>query len=154
MENRQYFEGILQLRNTDKELVDFVKKDICKNKEVWVAKQIKSKNGVDLYLSSQKYLVNLGKKLQKRFKGELKISRKLYSQSRLTGKKIYRVTVLFRAHKFKIGDIVEYRGEDIKIKSLGNRMGGCDLKTGKRIRFDYKEIKNNLERLRRQVEKL
>lgn len=91
-----YYQGILQLRNPNKEVLNFIKNQFKNNKKAWIAKQVKQKTGVDLYISSNKFLLALGKKLKKSFKGELKTSRKLHSKNRLTSRNVYRVTVLFR----------------------------------------------------------
>ncbi len=91
-----YYEGILQLRNPSEEVINFVRNQFKKNQKVWIAKQEKLKTGTDLYISSNKFLLSLGKKLKNSFNGELKTSRKLHSRNRVTSKNIYRVTVLFR----------------------------------------------------------
>ena len=94
--DHNYYEGILQLRNPNEEVINFVRNQFKNNEKVWIAKQEKLKTGIDLYVSSNKFLLSLGKKLKKSFKGELKTSRKLHSRNRVTSKNIYRVTVLFR----------------------------------------------------------
>src|SRR3989344_2668688 len=91
----QYFEGILQLRPLNKEILDYVKKQIDKS-NCLISKEFNLKYGTDLYLTSQRFTVSLGRKLKRVFKGEVKISRSLFTTSRFTSKKVYRVTVLFR----------------------------------------------------------
>lgn len=92
----RYYEGTLQLRNPNEEVLNFIKNQFKNNPKVWIANQEKLKTGIDLYISSNRFLLSLGKKLKKSFKGELKTSRKLHTKSRITSKNIYRVTVLFR----------------------------------------------------------
>jgi NMD protein affecting ribosome stability and mRNA decay len=94
--DKEYYEGILQLRNPNKEVINFVRNQFRGNSKVWVAKQERLKTGIDLYISSNKFLLSLGKRLKKSFKGEMKVSRKLHSRDRITSKNVYRVTVLFR----------------------------------------------------------
>lgn len=137
---RNYFEGILQLRNPTKEAVRAVRSMVERNKRAFIAKEERVVNGIDLYLSSQKFLQILGKMLQNKFGGELKISRKLFTVHRITSKRVYRVTVLFRLPKFKVGDIVKTRGRLIKVKSLGKKVFGIDIETGKKITVDYKHV--------------
>ncbi len=96
MENHQYFEGILQLRNPNEELIGFIKNQFENNAHVWIAKEERLKNGVDIYVSSNRFLLALGKKLKKAFNGELKTSKRLYGVDRQTSKLRYRATVLFR----------------------------------------------------------
>ena len=95
--NPQYFEGTLQLRNPNEELLNFVMNQFNKNEKVWVAAKRKLKTGVDLDVSSNKFLLQLGKKLKKSFKGKLIVSRRLHTQNRLTSRLVYRMTVCFRS---------------------------------------------------------
>ena len=92
----QYYEGILQLRNPNEECNRFIKNQFKNNEKVWISKEVKQKTGTDYYISSNRFLLSLGKRLKKSFRGELKISRRIHSTSRITSKNIYRVTVLFR----------------------------------------------------------
>ncbi|MBI4143468.1 hypothetical protein HY487_01135, partial [Candidatus Woesearchaeota archaeon] len=73
-----YFQGILQLRDVNDEIMAFVHNQIKKRKdEVAVTKTVSFPNGVDLYITSQKFIRILGKKLKENFGGELKVSEKL-----------------------------------------------------------------------------
>ncbi|MBS3097227.1 hypothetical protein J4209_00360 [Candidatus Woesearchaeota archaeon] len=94
--NPQYYEGILQLRNPNEEALNFVRNQFKNNSKAWIAKVEELKTGIDFYISSNGFLLSLGKKLKKSFKGELKTSRRLHTKDRLTSKQVYRVTVLFR----------------------------------------------------------
>jgi len=92
----QYFEAKLQLRPFNKEIYDFVLRQVAKRKNVFISKEVKLKTGIDIYLTSQRFARSLGKKLKDTFKGELKITRTLFSRDRLKSKLVYRGTVLFR----------------------------------------------------------
>ncbi len=94
-ENPTYFEAILQLRDVNDELMNFVCNQIDK-KEVNVAKVVEYKNGVDLYLGSQRFVRALSRKLKRSFKGELKMSRSIFATDKMTSKVLYRVTVFFK----------------------------------------------------------
>lgn len=94
--NHSYYEAILQLRPANKKLLDFVVKRIKERGNVSISKTVKLKTGVDLYLSSWRFAVSLSRMLKKSFGGTTKITRKLHTQSKKTGKRVYRVTVLFR----------------------------------------------------------
>jgi len=94
--DHNYYEGKLQLRNPNEEVLNFIRNQFRNNEKVWIAKEERLKTGIDLYISSNRFLLSLGKKLKKSFKGELKTSRKLFSKSRITSKQLYRVTVLFK----------------------------------------------------------
>ena len=138
--NNQYFEGILQLRNPIQKAVDFIRAAVDKRNDVFIAKEVKIKKGIDFYMSSQKFLQILGKKLQKRFGGEYKISRKLFGINKLTSKMIYRVNVLVRLSKFRIGQTIDYRGKKIKIVGLRDKIQGIDVKSGKKILIKYTDV--------------
>ena len=96
MHNKDYFEGTLQLRNIGDEVVEFAVKEIEKNENANIAKISKVTNGIDIYVAPQKLLRSIGNKLQHHFSGQLIVSRKLHTRSRVTSKDLYRVNVLFR----------------------------------------------------------
>ncbi len=96
----QYYEAILQLRPKNKEVLDYVLRQLEKRKNIFISKKVELKKGVDLYISDKRFTRALGKKLKKSFRGELKLSRKLYGYDRQKSKKIYRLTVLFRLKNF------------------------------------------------------
>ena len=91
----QYFEAILQLRNPNDELINFVRNQV-KKRGATIAKVKTLKNGVDMYISDQRFTRAMGNKMKKAFKGELKMSRKIFTRNKQTSKDVYRVTVLFR----------------------------------------------------------
>ncbi len=95
----QYYEAILQLRPESKEVLDFIKIQLNKRKDVFISKKINLDTGSDIYLSSQRFAKALGMHLKKRFKGEIKITSSLYGISKKSGKRLYRLTVLFRLKK-------------------------------------------------------
>ena len=130
-----YFEGKLQLRNPTPEVINYVRKKIAQNKQVWIAKEKKVRNGIDFWLSSNKFLLDLGNKLKKRFVGILKTSKKLHTQHKVTSKLLYRGTVLFRCLDFKRGDIIEVDGEQLKITDISKQVSVKNLTTGKKERW-------------------
>ncbi len=127
-----YFQGILQLRDINEEILSFVYNQIKKRGNVAVTRTVKYSNGIDLYITSQKYIRILGKKLKESFGGELKISSKLHTRNK-QGKDLYRVNVLFKPPKYKRGDIVLIRGDKIKLISIKKKIFARNLKTGKKV---------------------
>lgn len=127
-----YFQGILQLRDINDEILGFVHAQIKKRGNVAVTKTVKFPNGADMYITSQKFIRILGKKLKESFGGELKISAKLHTTNR-QGKELYRVNALFRLSKYKKGDIVSVRGEHVRLISLGKKVFAKNMKTGKKV---------------------
>lgn len=134
-----YFQGILQLRDINDEINSYVYNQIEKRNDVVITKTQKFPNGVDLYITSQKFIRLLGKKLKESFGGELKISSKLHTKSK-EGKEIYRINVLFKSSKYKAGDIVRVRGDDFKLISLRDKIFARNLKTGKKVKIRSNEL--------------
>ena len=134
-----YFQGILQLRNVNEEIYRFVHNQIKKRGDVAVTKTVNYENGKDLYITSQKFITILGKKLKESFGGELKISSKLHTRSK-TGRDLYRVNVLYRPSPHKRGDVVSVRGDEVKILQIGRRIFARDLKTGKKMRIRMEDL--------------
>ncbi|MBI3035718.1 hypothetical protein HYY71_05345 [Candidatus Woesearchaeota archaeon] len=134
-----YFQGVLQLRGINDEILSFVANQIEKRNDVAVTKTVKLGNGFDLYITSQKFIRILGKKLKDSFGGELKISSKLHTTNR-QGKELYRVNVLFRLSKHKKGDIVSVRGDEVRLISIGKKIFARNLKTGKKVTIRSNEL--------------
>ncbi len=91
-----YYEAILQLRPVKEEIITFLSEELKKRPDVSISKQVDYKNGVDFYISSNEFTKSFGYKLKRKFRGELVISRALYSKDSMTSKLLYRLTILFR----------------------------------------------------------
>jgi len=135
-----YFEGTLQLRNAGNEVIEFIVKEIEKTENVNIAELKKVTNGVDIYISRQRFLRSLGKKLQDNYPGQLIVSKKIHTKNRLTSRDVYRVNVLFRIPTFKKGDIIEYKGNKIKIMGIQKKVFAKDVKTGKKLNLSFKDL--------------
>ena len=135
----QYFEGILQLRNhNDNILLDIDQRvEKVSSKGIIISQIKKVRGGVDLYFNNNKYIQKLGRDLQKKFGGILKISPKLFSRDNQTGKDLFRVNVLLRLNDFVVGNILKIDNKYIKITSLDKRINGTDLELNKKKSFDY-----------------
>lgn len=138
MINDQYYEGILQLRNSNQNIIDFIKAQVKKEK-VAITKVIKEKTGYDYYITSRKFLHKLAKKLQQNYNGQLKISPKLFSKNRLTSKNVYRLNVLFKLFPHKKGDIINHKGEKLKIVNIGNKVLAKNTK-GEKFWISYDDL--------------
>ena len=136
-----YFQGILQLRDINDEILSFVHNQIKKRGDVAVTRTVRLANGLDLYITSQKFIRILGKKLKDSFGGELKISSKLHTTNK-QGKELHRVNVLFRLSKYKKGDIVSIRGDEVRLISIGKKIFAKNIKTGKKVTIRNKELFN------------
>ena len=96
-----YFEATIQLRNPNKEISDFMVNQVNNRQDTFISDVIPLKEGIDIKMSSQRFARSLGAKMRKSFKGELKTSRKLFTQNHQTSKNVYRVTVCFRMEKIE-----------------------------------------------------
>lgn len=137
-----YYQGILQLRNINEEIAAFVRNQIGKRHGVAITKTVEFSDGIDLYLTSQKYIRLIGKKLKDSFGGEMKISSKLHTRNK-QGKDLYRINVLFRLHKFRAGDVANVRGDKVKLIRIGEKIFAKDLKTGKKIAIRSSDLSQN-----------
>lgn len=136
-----YFEGILQLRDTSNEVLNYVKHLVGQKPDVHIAKIQKLKTGLDIYISSQRFLRTLGLALQKKFGGELVVSRRLHTTHHLTSRFLYRVNVLFRQHHCKKGDIITVRGKKYEVINCGKKIFCRDIKTNQKVQLNYNMLK-------------
>lgn len=137
----KYFEGVLQLRNPTDELIRFVFNLVDSRKNVAITKEVKHKDGVDYYFTSQKYLQIVGKRLKSSFPGEYKLSSSLHTRDSQHNKDLYRINILFRYYKVKKGQIITYNGEKYKVIRSGDKLTAKNIKTGKNEFLDINKIK-------------
>ena len=65
--------------------------------------------------------------------GFQKVSRKLFSRDHQSGKEMWRVTLLFEELPFKVGQIIDDQGDEVKIINISKRkITVRDLETGKK----------------------
>ena len=138
--HKDYFEGILQLRNPNKEVMDFAINELEKKENASVTKIKKVPNGIDIYMWPQRFLRNLCSRLQNKFGGHVTISTKLHTKNRITSKEVHRVNALFRMTSFKRGDVIDYKGEKIKIINMHKKVLAKGVKTGKKLNLSFKDL--------------
>ena len=119
--------------------MDFVSNQIGKN-SISIGKSVKQKNGIDLYLSSNKFLKQIGKKLKNTFSGELIESKSLFTVNRITSKKVYRGCILFRFHAIKKREIISIRGDQYEVLKISNNIYVKNLKTGKKKYVKFQDL--------------
>lgn len=138
--NKDYFEGILQIRGGSQEILDWIHERVAQDKRARISKQKKVPNGIDLYMTDQHYLQNLGHKLKEKYPGILKISRRLFTVDKMTSKLLYRVNVLFKPLGIKRGDIITVHGEQVEILRIEARVHVKELKSGKKKDIDLEAV--------------
>ncbi len=92
----RYYEAIIQLRPDEEKIVSYVYNFLKDKPYAKITQEKQLKSGRDLYITSKKAAMALGKRLKEVFPGELTLSRTLHTRDRQTSKDLYRVTVLFR----------------------------------------------------------
>ena len=140
-----YFEGVLQLRGCTDEVLDWAHDEIIRAGRAKIAKAKEVPGGVDIYLSSQHYMQSLGRKLQQRFGGIVKVTGRLYTTSHVTSRDIYRMAVLFKQMPFKTGDVVKLHGEEWKVLSVGNQIRMQNIKSGEKLRMLADKLAKHLK---------
>ena len=132
MKHDKYYQGILQLRNVPKEIIDYVL-DRFESQKVGIAKIVKLKTGIDIYSASNKFSKKIAHYLYKNYGGEIKENPKLFSRDSQTGKNIYRMNILFRCPDYLPGEVIKVNDQIIKISSLSTDiLKGTNLSTMKR----------------------
>src|SRR3989338_7378166 len=134
-----YFQGILQLRDVNSEIIDFVKNQMQKRDDASITKTVRYPNGVDYYITSQHFIRAVAKKLKESFGGELKVTSSLHTKNR-QGRELYRVNALFRLSRHKIGDVVNIRGDDVKLLRIGKNVFARNMKTGRKLRIRIEDL--------------
>ncbi len=123
------------MREINEAVADFVVNDIKKYGDdfIKITKIVKLKNGVDLYITSKKYLQKIAKKLVAHFGGEYNISPQLFTKDRHSGKEVYRINVLFKMPEYKKGEAIILEGRLLRVVTCAKRITCVDMKTSKKV---------------------
>lgn len=136
----EYFEATVQLRNVDKNVIDFVLERLSEHGVV-VAKEEWYKHGVDFYVSDSGFAQKMGRELQQRFGGMVKKTAKIFTRDHMTGKDVYRVTVLFKQFPYEVGGEFPFKGKNYVVLAVGKDVFVEDAagKEKRRLRFSELE---------------
>lgn len=134
-----YYVSVLQLRSLRADIESFVESEIYRgrSKGVFVSRRKKVRDGIDYYLSSNRFAVGLGRRLKKRFSGYLKVSRRIFSRDRQTSRDLYRITVFYKSLSVNVGDIIVSGSSIVSVSSVGKKIVGTNLESGKREFIDF-----------------
>ena len=129
----KYFEVKIQLRNRKNfhfnEVVSFVRAKVKERKGVFITKEEELRDGIDFYVTSQKFVQTIGSGLTRRFAGDLKVTSSLHTRDWKTSKDLYRVDVVFRLGDFNVGDILKINHKFVLVKSVAGMMvSGVNIK--------------------------
>jgi len=141
----EYFEGILQIRHGNQELIDWILKKVQEDGKAKVTKAKKVRNGVDLYVTDQHYLQSLGKKIKQNFIGIYKVSTRLHTTDKMTSKLLYRISVLFKPLNVKRGEIIKIEGEEAEILGVDKRARIRLLRTGQKKEISLDKLEKAIK---------
>ncbi len=147
----QYFEGILQIRSSNKENIEkaheFIENDLknSEKKGYFCSKLVEIKKGKDYFLTSQNYIQELAQKVFNEFGYEIKVNAQLFSRNKQKSKDIFRVNALVNLPNFKKGDTIDINGNILKIKSVkGKFLQAHDLEKDKDVKMELKGKKYDI----------
>ncbi|MGV8172221.1 MAG: NMD3-related protein [Candidatus Woesearchaeota archaeon] len=140
----KYFEGILQVRNADKSIIDFIKKDLSryKSKGIHINKEIDidgSGINVDYYYTDKGYLKVIAEKLRNNFGAILKHNAQLFSIDWETSKNLYRLNVLVEFPKYHKNDVIKIGRQLFKIVSMDEKIHVSNIETDTKTLLVHKE---------------
>ncbi len=138
-----YYEGIVQVRATDRRLTDReldAATRIAHETEAsmqgegarlsYISDLKETKDGLDIVVGSQAIGLAISQAVSQRLGGRYTTHPKLVGEK--AGRPIYRVTYLVRLYPFLRGDVIEVGGADLEIVSVeSNHVRGVDLATGR-----------------------
>jgi nonsense-mediated mRNA decay protein 3 len=146
--NTEYFEGILQIRNPDEDILEFLNHELYRAEEklIFVTNVEKVKNGFDYYITSKKHITRIAQSLQSQFGGTVKVSEQLFSHDSLRSKDIFRINVLYNCPDTKKGDVIKYNDKIYLVTSVTKQIyvKELDSETKSKISFDdsFEKIKS------------
>ncbi len=149
-----YYEAIVQVRPTEKEMTDEEKKEVSEivhqrievdkgeKKDVFITAEEEIHGGIDFYLSDNRVSKNLSYEIADKFGGLVTSSSEL--AGREDGQNVYRMTYSVRLPPYDIGDFIKHEKKIYRIRGVksGNRpVVVYDIEKNKSTTID----KNDLE---------
>lgn len=134
--HHNYFEGILQLRNPNEEILNFMTNQIQKNKQK-LAKTEELKQGIDMYFQNKKFMASLATKIIKEFGGKTKKTATLHTKNKLTSKELYRQTIFIEFPDFFKKDILEIENNIYLVTDMKKKLGVFNLIKEKKEKIRY-----------------
>jgi NMD protein affecting ribosome stability and mRNA decay len=132
----QYYEGILQVRNTREEIKKHIQNYLQKNK-IPINDMVDKENSTDYYFVQKNKIQTVANNIIKNFSGHLDINEQLFSRNHLTSKDIYRINALLTIPIFKQKDVVKINDEAIQITNLAKEISGTNLTTGNKTTLQF-----------------
>ncbi len=138
----KYFTAVLQLRYPSEEAIKFLYDTIENDKENnFISKEEEQPNGIDYYLSSNKFTRKVAKHLVEKFGGTLGEYERIFSYNRERSQNIYRMNILIEFPIFKRNDIIKFKKRIYLVKNIAKNVSLTELASGKDTTIQYKLIK-------------
>ena len=152
--NERYYEAVLQLRHASEEAQRWTEQRLA-SEGVHISQREYVPEGIDYYLSSARFLRTLSREQRDRFGAEVTLTAKLFSQDKLTSRKLFRTVALVKMPPYHAGCVVFCEGKVIYLTSVsGEKLAGIDMSSGKRVSMRPRSKPELLERLETQVTKV
>ncbi len=136
-EGTQYFEGVLQLRNEDKDRKKFML-DTLHRFGASVSKEVKQKQGTDYFVTRKNALEKTARTLVDRYGGLVKSSAHLFGRDKQRSKDVYRETWFVELSPYNKGDCVK-KGKDVLfVTDVGKKIRLFNPMRGKNEMHEYK----------------
>ncbi|MCF7872054.1 hypothetical protein K9L97_03395 [Candidatus Woesearchaeota archaeon] len=132
----EYYEGILQIRNSTPEVKAYIQKYISKDPERYMINKIQEKeNYLDIYFQKKKVIEHIALKIQRNYGGIMHTNAQLFSYNKQKSKDIYRINTLLTLPKFAKKDVIIHDNKPLQITGTKNIITATNLKTGKKYTF-------------------
>jgi len=145
-EGGNYFEAILQVRSANEHILEegiqYLQDRVhnLRSRGMFINGVERFDDGFDLVMTNRRITQALGKELQEFFGGKLKVSPRLFSQNRLTSKKVFRVNVFIELPGFTRGDIIVVNDKVCVVDKIGKKIKLRELQTDASLLLDYDKM--------------
>ncbi|HYD03406.1 MAG TPA: NMD3-related protein [Alphaproteobacteria bacterium] len=140
----KYFEGILQTRNVNDEIIAFIKNDAAKqrSKGVHINKEVRIEGdnlNIDYYYTDKSYLKVIAEKLRNHFGATLKHNAQLFSIDWETSKNLYRLNLLVEFPKYTKNDVLKMDNQLYLVVSMDEKIHVLNMKTNSKTLLSHKD---------------
>lgn len=153
----EYFEGQLQMRGINKEILDYVHKRILNEGEQVPTVIEHGRGDLDYNISSRRLIHKIGIELKNKFGGTVKESAQLFSRNHLTSKNVYRLNVLYKTHDVEKGQVisVDELQEPYKVTGYsGEKLIVEGLVSKKKNHISIDQVKKRIDKIKSKVVQL
>lgn len=146
----QYYEGILQVRNADHTvknwLHSFLKKSF--NKGIIINNIVEKGDSIDLFFADKRNIHKVARKMQRVFGAYLETNPSIHTRDRQTQKDVYRISTLVQLPGFREKDVIELDDHTLYITKLGNQIKARKLPYFSSYVFSFdRDTKRNIKQL-------